>query len=344
MVRDGRAILSVDHFTIGQGERLAILGPNGSGKSTLIKLLTKDILPLWAEPAPVLFLGEPRISLEEARGLLGVVSAEQQERADVSLPAIDVVLGGYFGALWVPPHRRPTEAQRAGALSALAELEVAHLAERIMTTLSTGEARRVLFARALVHDPRVLVLDEPIAGLDPHAAFHVREAVRVLARGGRSLVLVTHHVEDIVPEIDRVVMLRASRIVADGPKRELLTSERLGELFEIPAQLEERDGVLWLTASSTAQSAKLRQATPRLLSTLGGEAIQVYEIRVRVEPGITGYPEQGSSPPSSVDAAWLRPSSAAADTVSKFALTVRESPLKRAAERLAETLRKRSKR
>ena len=105
-----------------------------------------------------------------------------------------------------------------------------------------------------------------------------------------------------------------------------------------------RDGVLWLTASSTAQSAKLRQATPRLLSTLGGEAIQVYEIRVRVEPGITGYPEQGSSPPSSTDAAWLRPSSAAADTISKFALTVRESPLKRAAERLAETLRKRSKR
>jgi iron complex transport system ATP-binding protein len=111
-----------------------------------------------------------------------------------------------------------------------------------MSTLSTGEARRVIIARALVHDPAVLVLDEPCAGLDPHAAYNVRLAVRSLARGGRSLVLVTHHVEDIVPEIERVVMVQDGRIAADGPKSELLTSARLGVLFDIPAVLEERDG------------------------------------------------------------------------------------------------------
>ena len=242
VVRDGRAILAVDHFTIAEGEHLAILGPNGSGKSTLIKLLTRDILPLWAEPAPVLFRGQPRIALEDARKLLGVVSADAQEQADVILPALEVVLGGFFGSLGVPGHRTPTAEQRQRAAAALAELEVSHLADRVMTTLSTGEARRVLFARALVHDPAVLVLDEPTNGLDPHASYHVRQAVRMLARGGRSLVLVTHHVEDIAPEIDRVVMLRDSHIVADGPKRELLTSERLSDLFAIPAQLEERDG------------------------------------------------------------------------------------------------------
>ena len=158
------------------------------------------------------------------------------------MPAHDVVLGGFFGSLGVPRHKTPTAEQRDRALAALAELEVAHLAERTMNTLSTGEARRVLFARALVHDPAVLVLDEPTNGLDPHAAYHVRQAVRTLARTGRSLVLVTHHVEDIAPEIDRVVMLRDSRIVADGAKSELLTSARLGELFDIPARLEERDG------------------------------------------------------------------------------------------------------
>jgi iron complex transport system ATP-binding protein len=242
VVRDGRAILSVDSFTIAQGEHLAILGPNGSGKSTLIKLLTRDILPLWAEPSPVLFQGQPRIALEDARKLLGVVSAFAQEQADVLLPAHDVVLGGFFGSLGVPGHRQPTAEQHERASAALAELEVAHLAERMMSTLSTGEARRVLFARALVHDPAVLVLDEPTNGLDPHAAYHVRQAVRTLARTGRSLVLVTHHVEDIAPEIDRVVMLREARIVADGPKQELLTSERLSELFDVPALLEERDG------------------------------------------------------------------------------------------------------
>jgi len=242
VMRDGRAILTVDEFRIAEGEHLVVLGPNGAGKSTLIKLLTKEVLPLWADPPPVRFMGEPRYELREARRLLGVVSATAQDEADVVLPARDVVVGGFFGALGVPPHAHVTHEQEAAAQAALAELEVAHLADRVMTTLSTGEARRVIFARALVHDPAVLVLDEPCTGLDPHAAYHVRRALRALAAGGRSLVLVTHHVEDIVPEIDRAVLLRDGRIVADGPKRELMTAETLGGLFDIPVEVEERDG------------------------------------------------------------------------------------------------------
>jgi len=112
----------------------------------------------------------------------------------------------------------------------------------------------------------------------------------------------------------------------------------------LPGRCELRDNVLLLTASSTAQSAKLRQVSPRLLSTLGGEGIQVYEIRVRVQPGFMGYPEQGSATPSSADAAWLQPGPSAGETVGKLALTVRESPLKHAVERLAATLTKRAKR
>lgn len=111
----------------------------------------------------------------------------------------------------------------------------------------------------------------------------------------------------------------------------------------VPGRCEWREAVLWLTASSTAQAAKLRQATPRLLSTLGEEGIQVYEIRVRVEPGITGDPEQGRVVHSSPDAAWLRPGASAGDTLSKLALTVRESPLQRALARLAATLKKRAR-
>ena len=242
VVRDGRTILAVDELRIAEGEHLAVLGPNGAGKSTLIKLLTRDILPIWVDPPPVLFRGEARIPLLEARTLLGVVSADAQEQADVALPVRDIVLGGLFGSLGVPIRMEPTAAQEQRALVALGELEVEHLAERLMSTLSTGEARRVLIARALVHDPAVLVLDEPCNGLDPHAAHNVRLAVSLLARGGRSLVLVTHHVEDIVPEIERVVLVQDARIVADGAKCELLTSERLGELFDIPVELEERAG------------------------------------------------------------------------------------------------------
>jgi iron complex transport system ATP-binding protein len=242
VMRDGRAILTVDRFRIAEGERLVVLGPNGAGKSTLIKLLTKEVLPLWADPPPVRFLGEPRYELREARKLLGVVSSSAQDEADVVLSAREVVLGGFFGALGVPRHVEVTPEQEAAALGALGELEVAHLAERTMTTLSTGEARRVLFARALVHDPTVLVLDEPCAGLDPHAAYHVRRALRTLACGGRSLVLVTHHVEDIVPEIDRAVLVKDGRIAADGAKTDLMTAETLGGLFDIPVRIEERAG------------------------------------------------------------------------------------------------------
>lgn len=242
VMRDGRAILHVDRFRIAEGERLAILGPNGAGKSTLIKLLTNEVLPLWAEPAPVRFRGQERMPLFEMRRLLGVVSADAQEQADVVLSAREVVLGGFFGALGVPHHVSPTTEQRAAAERSLSELGAGHLAERMMSTLSTGEARRVLFARALVHDPSILVLDEPCAGLDPHAAWHVRQALRELSESGRSLVLVTHHIEDVVAPVERVVMVRGGAIVADGPKRDLMTGDALGALFDVPITVEERAG------------------------------------------------------------------------------------------------------
>lgn len=244
VVRDGRTILDVERFEVRQGEHLAILGPNGAGKSTLVGLLTRDIHPLWDDPYPVRFLGQDRIELSEARKLLGVVSSALQYTVDVHLEVQEVVLGGRFGSLGVPPHLRAavTATDLEAADSALAELGIAPLARRDMTTLSTGEARRVLIARALANDPAVLVLDEPAAGLDPTAAWHLRDVMRRLADGGRTLVLVTHHIEDIVRQIDRVVLMRDARIVADGPTCEVLTGARLSELFAVPLDVEERDG------------------------------------------------------------------------------------------------------
>lgn len=245
VLRDGRAILDVESFRIVSGEHLAILGPNGAGKSTLIGLLTRDVLPLWADPPPVLFMGRERIELAEARRLLGVVSSAWQDVVDVHLTVREVVLGGRFGALGIPPHLRSAVSgeDRSATDAAMREVAITHLAERDMTTLSTGEARRALIARALVHDPRVLVLDEPCAGLDPTAAYHVRALMRDLASAGdRTLVLVTHHVEDVVAAIDRVVLLGDGRIVADGPKKDVFTDEQLTRMFGVPVTLEERAG------------------------------------------------------------------------------------------------------
>jgi iron complex transport system ATP-binding protein len=244
VVREGTTILHVEEFVIRDGEHLAILGPNGAGKSTLIGVLTRDVLPLWANPYPVLFRGQPRIELAEARRLLGVVSSSWQETVRAHLSVTEVVLGGRFGSLGVPPHIRPrvTRGDLEATRSALAEVGMEQLASRDMMTLSTGEARRTLVARALVNDPAVLVLDEPCAGLDPTAAWWLRDTMRTLTESGRTLVLVTHHVEDVVRAIDRVVLMGDARITADGPKAQLLTGERLTALFGVPLEIEERAG------------------------------------------------------------------------------------------------------
>ena len=244
VVRDGRAILSVDDLTLRAGEHVAILGPNGAGKSTLIRLLTRDVRPLAHDdgsPA-VLLLGRERWDLMEARRIMGVVSDALQETYSVGVTVRDAVTSGFFGSVGLYGHQHVAPAMRARTDELIGLLGIENLAERAMDTLSTGEARRALIARALVHDPAVLVLDEPTDGLDPHAQWHVLRAISDIARAGHAVVLVTHHVSDIVPEVTRIVMLKEGRILRDGSKDELLTGAAMSELFEIPATVEERSG------------------------------------------------------------------------------------------------------
>jgi iron complex transport system ATP-binding protein len=187
-------------------------------------------------------LGRARWDLLEARRILGVVSDALQEAYVVGVSVRECVTSGFFGSVGLYRHQAVTPAMRARTEELLALLDIGQLAQRRMDTLSTGEARRALIARALVHDPRVLVLDEPCHGLDPSAQWHFRNTIRTLAQAGRALVLVTHHVDDIVPEVTRVVMLKHGTVFRDGPKSDLLTSEAIGGLFDIPALLEEREG------------------------------------------------------------------------------------------------------
>ncbi len=247
VVRGGRTILHVDRFALWPGERVAVLGPNGAGKSTFVGLLTRDIRPLApqdpAAPAPVQLLGKPLYNLFEARRLLGVVSASLQTTYDLPVTVLDTVLSGFFGSVGLRQTHRPTAEQIARANALLAEVGALELADRRLDTLSTGEARRALVARALANDPPVLVLDEPCDGLDPAMTWRFLEGtVRPLARSGRTLLLVTHHVDDIVPEVERVVLLSAGRVVADGPTSEILTAERLSDLYGFETRVEERGG------------------------------------------------------------------------------------------------------
>ncbi len=249
VVRDGRAILDIDTLTLAEGERVALLGPNGSGKSTLVGVLTRDVLPLAREDGEpsVRFMGRDRWDLFEARRLFGLVSSALQANYVRRVTVSDTVLSGFFGSVGLYRRAEVTPQMLARAASILEDLGIARLAQRTMDTLSTGEARRALIARALVQDPPVLVLDEPYAGLDPTSTWHFNRTVSDLADSGRGLLLVTHHIEDIPPAVTRVIMLREGRVFADGLKTELLTSERLSDSSRIPAQVQERDGVyhLW---------------------------------------------------------------------------------------------------
>lgn len=242
VVRAGRTILSVESFDLAEGEHVALLGPNGAGKSTFIQLLTREVFPLHRDEPPVRFRGQARPLLTDIKRALGIVSATMHDQVRVHLPVDEIVMGGLFGSLGLPKHAQIPDDARPRALEALDRLGIANLADRDVMTLSTGQVRRVLVARELMSDPRILIFDEPCTGLDPEGMYHVRETMSLLAAEGRSIVLVTHYPEDIIPAIERVLLIKDAQIFADGPKRELMCDETLSELFGVPLEVEERAG------------------------------------------------------------------------------------------------------
>lgn len=231
--RAGNDILSIDTLCLGIGEKIAVLGPNGSGKSTLIQLLTREVLPLYRDNPPVKFKGNARAVRADVHKSLGVVSSTMQDEITVHLPVGEVVEGGCFGTPGLPFHVHSTEQSRIQAAQAMTLLGVGDLADRDVMTLSSGQARRVLIARALVHNPETLVFDEPCSGLDPEGMHYVRSAMRKLAQIGKGIILVTHYPEDVIPEISRVVLLKNGKIFNDGAKREMLSSAQMSGLFDV---------------------------------------------------------------------------------------------------------------
>ena len=209
-------------------------------RSTFVRLITREILPLHRDEPPVRLNGRDRITLTEVKKALGVVSATMQDQITVHLPAVDVAAGGLFAMLGLPPKLDPAEADaaRARALEVMTLLGIEDVAERDVMTLSTGQARRVLIARALVHDPEALVFDEPCTGLDPEGMFYVRRSMRTLAQAGKTVVLVTHYPEDVIPEIQRLVLVKDGAVFADGPKEQLLTSATMSALFDVPMEIK----------------------------------------------------------------------------------------------------------
>ncbi len=242
VLRDARPVLDDLTLVVESGEHVAILGPNGAGKSTLLKLLTRECYGVPASETVCRIMGQERWNIFALRTHLGIVSNDLAASFEARVSACDIVLGGFFSSLSIEVWHEVTERMRASTSDALARLGVSHLAARDVRTLSSGELRRVTIARALVHRPRALVFDEPCGSLDLAAQREVREAMSTLAREGTGIVLVTHDLPDIVPEIERVVLIAGGRIIADGPKAEVLTQPELARLFGVDVELEEHNG------------------------------------------------------------------------------------------------------
>jgi iron complex transport system ATP-binding protein len=242
VMRGGKTVLDNVTLRIQAGEHIAILGPNGCGKSTLIKTITRECYPLDRPGSSLSILGHDSWNVFDLRKLLGIVTNDLIATCTRNIAGLEVVLSGFFSSIGIQPYHHVTDSMRQKALAVLDRLEIPHLADREMDAISSGESRRILIGRALVHDPLALLLDEPTNSLDLHATFELRAILRKLAQSGTGILLVTHHLPDIIPEIDRVIFLRDGRVVADGSKAELLTAQRLTELFAVPVELGHRDG------------------------------------------------------------------------------------------------------
>jgi iron complex transport system ATP-binding protein len=236
-------------LSIEQHEQVAILGPNGSGKTTLLKTLNRELYPVINAQSTLKILGQDRWNVWSLRKHIGIVSHELQMNYTRGATGFAVVLSGFLSSVGVHGSlsAKVSARHRARARAVLRDLGIADLAERKLSEMSTGQQRRCLLARALVHDPDTLILDEPTAGLDLTASFDLLARMRGLINAGKSLLLVTHQLNDIPPDIHRIILLRSGQIVADGEKASVLTEANLRQTYGTPMRISETDGYFFAT-------------------------------------------------------------------------------------------------
>ncbi len=249
VARGSETVLHDINFEVRRGESVAILGPNGCGKSTLIKTMTCELYPLVLPGMELEIFGRTRWDVTELRRRLGVVTSETPSRSALGTTAFDAVLTGFFSSTTLWPNLTVTNTMRDAAERVLHDVGATDFAHKPLGALSAGQQKRVLIARALVGsgehpEERMLLLDEPSNALDLAAQAELRETLRRLAKGGTGLILVTHHIADIIPEINRVLFMREGRVAGDGSRAEMVSAEKLGSLFNTEVNLTERNNFL----------------------------------------------------------------------------------------------------
>ena len=242
-----KKVLDSLSIILHEGENIAILGPNGAGKSSFIKTLLREFYPVAGDQKVIFRMhGKDVWDVFELRSAIGIVSNDLQYTFTRPLSGREVILSGFFSSVGLFNQTiTPAMEQRTDEI--LTFLEIEHLKDRPMTAMSSGESRRLLIGRALVHNPKTLILDEPTNSLDLHALHTFRQTMRKIAQNGTGIILVTHDLHDIIPEISRVVLMKDGRFCGDGPKHEMLTDAKIGDLFSVPLHVREEGGYFYAT-------------------------------------------------------------------------------------------------
>jgi iron complex transport system ATP-binding protein len=240
VARGDNVVLHDINLSVNTGEHIAILGPNGCGKSTLIKTITCECYPIVMPETKVSIFGRDRWDLTELKKRLGVVSTELPGRPTLQTTGRDAVLTGFFSSSTLWPNLTVTPAMQVRADEVLALVDAVDLANKPVGEMSAGQQRRIMIGRALVASSQMLLLDEPSNALDLAAQVDLRDLLQKLARQGTGILLITHHIADILPEIDRILLMKEGRIIAEGPKSSLLTAEALSNLFKTEVHMTRR--------------------------------------------------------------------------------------------------------
>jgi iron complex transport system ATP-binding protein len=241
--RLGNNILDDISLSVNEGEHVAIIGPNGAGKSTLVQVISEEIHPLYNPLAKRNLFGKDHWEVLELRKNLGIVSQSLQFLCNSSYSGWEITASGFFSSIGLDFHHQVTAGQAARIEESLRFFDAWKLRDKQMNRLSSGEARRVLLSRACVHDPQVMLLDEAVSNLDFPSRHQYREELQLLDKAGKTIILATHELSEIIPAIERVIVMKQGKIIKDGPKTEIMREEILSEIYETRVFIDQREGL-----------------------------------------------------------------------------------------------------
>jgi iron complex transport system ATP-binding protein len=240
--RDEKKVFDQLSLSIKCGESAVIIGPNGAGKSSLLKLLSREIYPISKEGSFVKILGKQLPTLWDLRKKIGLISADLQAIFVPDISGLGVVVSGLYNSIGLFSHQEITDSELKRGKKILEYLGIQDLANCRYRQMSTGQQRICLLGRALIHNPDHLILDEPTSGLDVRATHQYLKIIRELLLSGKTILLATHHINEIPPEIERVILIKEGKIFDDDKKEILFTDDKISEFFNIPLKISCSNG------------------------------------------------------------------------------------------------------